>query len=243
MIRGNYRSRSRRPWKVKHWLVFFVCVAAFAGLVDLLTLPSVADLRTVNPATTAIIQARIAEAQRVHRPFAVRQQWVRLKSISPALRRAIVIAEDGNFFSHGGFDFAEMWYALRDALLEFDIPRGASTISQQLAKNLFLSESKNPWRKAREAALTWKLESALSKERILELYVNVIELGDGIFGVEAAAQHYFGVPAALLSTDQAAFLASIIPNPRTVYNPKQQSARVERRKALILRRMARAQRQ
>jgi len=133
--------------------------------------------------------------------------------IAPALKRAVLVAEDIRFFEHHGFDYGEMKTALEDALEEREVPRGASTITQQLAKNLWLSPSRNPLRKVKEAILTWQLERKLSKTRILELYLNVAELGPGLYGAGAASRRYFGKSPADLSEDEAAQLAASLPNP------------------------------
>ncbi len=128
--------------------------------------------------------------------------WTPYSAISPTLKRAVLVAEDIDFFSHHGFALAEMQNALEDALRDRELPRGASTITQQLAKNLWLSPSRNPLRKGKEALLTWQLERALSKRRILELYLNVVELGPGIYGVGAASQRYFGKAPADLDDER-----------------------------------------
>jgi monofunctional biosynthetic peptidoglycan transglycosylase len=156
--------------------------------------------------------------------------------MAPSLKRAVLVAEDINFFSHRGFDFAELEKAVREAIEDGEPPRGASTISQQLAKNLWLSPGRNPYRKLKEAALTWQLERRLDKRRILELYLNVVELGPGIFGVEAASRRYFGKAAAELSDGEAAQLAAALPNP-AAWHPGAPSRVYQRRVAAILRRM------
>jgi monofunctional biosynthetic peptidoglycan transglycosylase len=171
------------------------------------------------------------------------------------LQRAVLAGEDTNFATHNGFDYQAIqkaWdAALRDAAREAkkegenddwipelpDFKRGASTISQQLAKNLYLSSRRSFFRKGQEAILTVFLERTLTKRRILEIYLNVIEWGDGIYGGEAAAQHYFHKPASALSTNEAAFLSAMIPNPRTVFNPQVNPRRVSRRQRIILRGM------
>jgi monofunctional biosynthetic peptidoglycan transglycosylase len=165
--------------------------------------------------------------------------WTPYSAISPALKRAVLVAEDIGFFSHRGFALDEIHSALEDALRDRELPRGASTLTQQLAKNLWLSPSRNPLRKAREAVLTWQLERALSKRRILELYLNVAELGPGVYGVGAASQRYFGKAAADLDEHEAAQLAAALPNP-AAWHPGVGSAAYLRHVAAIERRMARA---
>jgi len=199
------------------------------------TWPNVAQLANANPRTTAFIE-RYRQSQREQgRPDAVRWEWVPYERISASLKRAVVSAEDMEFFFHHGFSSAEMKSALTRALHRFEAPRGASTITQQLAKNLWLSPSRDPLRKLKEAILTRQLERHLSKRRILELYLNVVELGPGIYGAEAAAEFYFGKPAAELTEHEAAELAASLPRPST-WHPGRDSrpyqsyvAEVERR--------------
>jgi monofunctional glycosyltransferase len=140
--------------------------------------------------------------------------WVPLSKVSPYVMKAVIIAEDDKFWSHEGFDFEAMQKALEKDIAKKKFKAGGSTISQQLAKNLYLTPAKNPVRKIKEAILTWRLERQLSKRRIMELYLNVAEWGDGIFGIEAAARKHYSKNAAALSAREAATLASIIPNPR-----------------------------
>jgi monofunctional biosynthetic peptidoglycan transglycosylase len=212
-------------------------------------------LQSENPSSTSLIEARASEAQAQGVQPKRFQVWVPLNRISTHLQRAVIAGEDSNFQTHRGFDYKAIqkaWDdALRDAASEAkkegenedwlpNIPefrRGASTISQQLAKNLYLSSRRSFFRKGQEAILTALLESALTKRRILELYLNVIEWGDGVYGAEAASQYYFHKPASALTANQAAFLSAIIPNPRTVFNPRVNPRRVARRQRIILRGM------
>ncbi|HET7826243.1 MAG TPA: monofunctional biosynthetic peptidoglycan transglycosylase [Anaeromyxobacter sp.] len=187
-------------------------VAAAAAL--WLALPDPAPLARENPRTTALIEQRRAEARASRRPFRPAQAWVPLDRISPVLVKAVLASEDANFFGHDGID----WEAIRGAA-EHDLKvgrfaRGASTITQQLARNLWLGTEKSLWRKAKEAVLAAKLERALPKKRILALYLNVAEMGDGAFGVEAGARQRFGTSAAALTPAQAVVLASLLPAPR-----------------------------
>ncbi len=198
------------------------------------TLPDVKPLRTSWPRTTAFIERRKAELARAGEP--TRLEWVPvpISRISPHLRRAVVAAEDARFYEHDGVD----WEAIRGAL-EKDwekrrLSAGASTITQQLAKNLYLSSSRTPWRKLKEWAITHRLERLLPKERILELYLNVVELGRRTYGVEAAARRYFGKSAASLTPREAAMLAAMLPSPQ-IYDPVRHASRVERRARRILR--------
>lgn len=212
-------------------------------------------LRTEDPVTTSLIEARASEARSRGQEPKRYQVWLPVGRISSHLQRAVLAGEDTNFATHNGFDYQAIqkaWdEALRDATREAkkegenddwlpNIPefkRGASTITQQLAKNLYLSSKRSFFRKGQEAILTILLERTLTKRRILELYLNVIEWGDGIYGAEAASQYYFHKPASALNGNQAAFLSAMIPNPRTVFNPRINPRRVARRQRIILRGM------
>jgi monofunctional biosynthetic peptidoglycan transglycosylase len=211
--------------------------AGFAGAAYLyLTLPDVRPLRTSNPETTAFIELRAREArQKGNEPRRV-QRWVSYAKISPHLKRAVLVAEDSGFWKHEGIDFEQMKESMEINIERGEFVRGASTITQQLAKNLYLSPAKNPIRKLREILIARRLEAELSKQRILELYLNVIEWGDGIYGAEAAARSYFRKPAAHLGPTEAALLAAAIVNPRLL-SPARPSARLRRRQEMIMRRM------
>ena len=214
-----------------------VGAVAFACLVyAYLTLPDVRALARSNPTTTAFIELRAEEAvAKGTRPRRV-QRWVGYSHVSPELKRAVLVAEDDAFFHHEGVDLAQLQESLEIDWARGRFTRGASTITQQLAKNLYLSPSKNPLRKLRELIIARRLEAELKKARILELYLNVIEWGDGIYGCEAAAQTYFQSPSALLNQSEAALLAGAIINPRLL-NPARPTPRLLRRQQLILRRM------
>jgi monofunctional glycosyltransferase len=201
-----------------------------------LTLPDVRPLRLSNPQTTAFMELRAQEARRLGRVPRHAQRWVTYQHISPDLKRAVLVAEDDAFWQHEGVDLEQLQESLEADVARGRWFRGGSTITQQLAKNLYLSPSKNPLRKIRELILARRLESTLKKARILELYLNVIEWGDGIYGVEAAAQTYFHAPASTLGARESALLAAAIVNPR-VLNPAHPGARLFRRQQVILRRM------
>jgi monofunctional glycosyltransferase len=201
-----------------------------------LTLPDVRPLATENPKTTAFMQLRLREAREEGRTLQIRQQWVPYPRISNTLRRAVLVAEDSAFFDHEGIDLKQIKAVLEANWEEGKFSRGASTITQQLAKNLYLSPSRNPVRKLKELLITRRLEAALTKRRILEIYLNVIEWGDGIFGCEAASRAYFGKPASALTADEAALLAGAIINPRE-HNPAHPTRRLLRRQQIIVRRM------
>jgi monofunctional biosynthetic peptidoglycan transglycosylase len=212
-------------------------------------------LRSVNPATTSLITARAEEAEAHGQQPKREQTWVPLEHISPNLQRAVLAGEDTNFMTHRGFDYEALQKAwdegMREATREAkkegedddwlptlpDFKRGASTISQQLAKNLYLSSRRSFFRKGQEAILTIFLERTLTKRRILELYLNVIEWGDGVYGAEAASQYYFHKSASALRPNEAAYLSAMIPNPRTVFNPQVNPRRVARRQRIIARGM------
>ncbi len=201
-----------------------------------LTLPDVRSLADTNPTTTAFMELRVREAERAGRKFQIRHRWVPYNQISANLRRAVIVTEDAAFFDHDGIDLNELKASLEKNWEEGQVLRGGSTITQQLAKNLYLSESRNPMRKVTELLIARRLEAALTKRRIFEIYLNMIEWGDGIFGCEAAARAYFGGPCASLNVNQAALLAGAIINPR-VHSPAKPTRRLLRRQQIIIRRM------
>ena len=228
----------RRRWA--RWLVGALG-AGFASVAYVyLALPDVRGLATENPATTAFIELRREEAHDRGRAFNLRRRWVPYNRIANSLKRAVIVAEDSAFFAHEGLDYEQIRESIEDSLEDGGAIRGASTITQQLAKNLYLSESRNPVRKLRELLITRRLEAALSKRRILEIYLNSIEWGDGIFGCEAAARAYFGKGAAELGAAESALLAGAIINPR-VHSPARPTRRLLRRQQIILRRMGAAE--
>jgi monofunctional biosynthetic peptidoglycan transglycosylase len=227
---------AHRKWIV--WIRRAILLVLLGALVYHSTIViQIIRFRTINPRMTALMRQRAREARARGQVPKRLQVWLPYERFSPHLVRAVLAGEDPRFFVHHGFDWDQIREAIQENLEEGEIVRGASTITQQLAKNLFLSTSRNPVRKLHEAVITVELEMLLGKRRILELYLNVIEWGDGIYGAEAAARHYFGRSAAQLTPEQAAFLAAIIPNPRETYNPARHPARVERRRRIIQRRM------
>jgi monofunctional biosynthetic peptidoglycan transglycosylase len=201
-----------------------------------LTLPDVRPLVKTNPTTTAFMAIRAQEARDKGQTPRHVQRWIGYAQVSAELKRAVLVAEDDAFFQHEGVDFEQLQESLEVDWARGRFSRGASTITQQLAKNLYLSPSKNPLRKLRELIIARRLEAELKKARILEIYLNVIEWGDGVYGAEAAAQTYFHQPASTLSAVQSALLAGAIVNPRLL-NPAKPTARLLRRQQLILRRM------
>ena len=203
-----------------------------------LTLPDVRPLARVNPTTTAWMQMRARDARAEGKPLRHQQRWVPYSRISRSLQRAVLAAEDAAFFEHEGVDYAELRKAVEEAIEKGEELRGASTLTQQLAKNLYLSPSRDPLRKVRELIITRRLEANLTKTRIFEIYLNVVEWGDGIWGAEAAARAHFGVSASSLTREQAALLAGALINPIR-YSPSNPPARLKRRQQIILARMNR----
>jgi len=208
---------------------------AYLGYVWI-TLPDVRPLRTTNPTSTAFIDLRMHEAAARGQTPRRLQRWTSYGQISQDLKRAVLVAEDDAFWQHEGIDFEQLQESVVLDWARGRFLRGGSTITQQLAKNLYLSPSKNPIRKLRELVIARRLEAELSKRRILELYLNVIEWGDGVYGAEAAAQRYFQMPASSLGPEESALLAASIVNPRLL-SPAHPNARLRRRQQLILRRM------
>jgi monofunctional biosynthetic peptidoglycan transglycosylase len=200
----------------------------------LVTMPDISSLARRNPTTTALMEHRRTTASESGRSASRQWAWVPLTRISAHLQRAVVAAEDASFFIHEGFD----WEGIRDAAIENleagELKRGGSTITQQLAKNLYLSSERSLFRKAREALITRAIEHRLTKERILELYLNVAEWGRGIYGAEAAARHHFGKSADVLTAEEAAWLAAMLPSPRR-YDPIRKTTALTRRQQRILR--------
>ena len=190
-----------------------------------------------NPSSSAFMEARL-DVMQVNNPKAeLHYQWVPYEKISPHLKRAVMASEDAKFLRHEGFDWESMQTAWEKNLKKGRVVSGGSTISQQLAKNLFLSGRRTPWRKGEEAIITLMMENMMSKRRILEIYLNVIEWGDGVFGAEAAARHYYNISAASLGPAQAAKMAAMVPNPR-YYDKNRSDRRLLRKTAIIQRRMA-----
>ena len=193
-----------------------------------------------NPASTAFMDARL-DIMREKMPTAkIKHQWVPYTKISQHLKRAILVAEDDRFVDHEGFDWDGIQKAMNKNQKQGKVVAGGSTISQQLAKNLFLSGERSMLRKGEEALITLMMERILAKERILEIYLNVIEWGDGVFGAEAASRHYFGITAAQLSPEQAAKLAAMVPRPR-FYDRNRNAPWLQKKTQIILERMPRAQ--
>ncbi|MBF0506939.1 MAG: monofunctional biosynthetic peptidoglycan transglycosylase [Nitrospirae bacterium] len=213
-------------------ILLLLLVAAILGVCYSFIYPDMASLRKGAVKKTSFMEYREREWRREGKIIKIRQIWTPFSNISPFLVKAVLIGEDDKFWRHEGFDLEAMQKAMEKDLKEKKFKFGGSTISQQLAKNLFLTPSKNPLRKLREAILTWRMEKKLTKRRILELYLNVAEWGEGIFGIEAASRFYYGKPASALGPEEAAKLASVLPNPR-IYNPLGTSRYVANRSRII----------
>ena len=211
------------------WLLVVVVAAG---------LPQPGDLATRAPVMTQVMRDRVREAADRGARLRIERVWVPYERISPLLRRAVLIAEDDAFFSHDGLDWDEIGQSARANLRAGRVVRGGSTITQQLAKNLWLGEQRTLTRKLAEMILALRLERALTKRRIFELYLNEIEWGDGVFGIESASRHWFGTTARDLTPRQAAYLAAVIINPRR-FSPVAPNRRIERRAHMILSRMHR----
>jgi len=189
-----------------------------------------------NPSTSAFMERRLEVLQEDNPEAALRHKWVPYARISINLKRAMIAAEDAKFLDHDGFDWEAIQKAYEKNIVKGKIVAGGSTISQQLAKNLFLSGKRTPWRKGQEALITIMIEKVMTKRRIFEIYLNIIEWGNGVFGAEAAARHYFGTSAAYLDAEQAAHLAAMVPKPR-YYDRVRYTPLLERRTGIILERM------
>ncbi|MGD1046826.1 MAG: monofunctional biosynthetic peptidoglycan transglycosylase, partial [Bacteroidota bacterium] len=219
---------------IKSLLIFFLVVVIF----QILFLPydNIRQLKTKNAGETAFMREQAANAKEENRELHKMQYWISLRSIPQDAIDAVIVSEDGTFWTHNGFDWFEFRESIERNFEEGRAVRGASTITQQLVKNLYLSSSKNPLRKFKEWILTWYMEQHLGKSRILEIYFNVIEWGDGVYGIEAASRYYFDKSASNLNREECARLAAIIPNPRK-HRADVDSKYVLRRSKLILERM------
>jgi len=220
------------------FFLFIFLLLAFLSAIYFLFMPDISQLQKKNPSKTAIMEYREQEWRKKGKKIKIFQVWVPFSRISPFLKKAVLIAEDDKFWEHEGFDYESMMKAIEKDLEAGRFKFGGSTISQQLAKNLYLSPTKTFWRKIPEAILTWKMEKVLSKRRILELYLNIVEWGEGIFGAEAAARHYFQKSAFDLMPLEAAKLAAVLPNPRR-YDPVGEQRYILRRADFIYKVMIR----
>ncbi len=203
-------------------VIFIVAVVVFIYIIIQLSLPDVNSLINSNPKTTALMEQRKEEAKEVGKKIRIRQQWVSFVQIPKLLKKTVRISEDANFYFHEGIDLDELKESIKKNWEKGEFARGASTITQQLAKNLYLSTEKSIWRKVKEFFITRELESTLSKNRIFHLYLNVIEYGRGIFGVAAASRYYFGKSVSELNDEEIIRLTAVIPKPLSV-RPDQNS--------------------
>jgi monofunctional biosynthetic peptidoglycan transglycosylase len=235
---GGLMRPARAAWKIFCYSLGALVIAGLA--VQLWFFAHVLWWRSYQPEASAFMQARAEQLRAKYPKAKLAQQWVPYERISVQLKRAVVAAEDAKFVDHEGFDWEAISKAIERNERKGKVVAGASTISQQLAKNLFLSGERSWVRKGEEAVITWMLETVLSKRRILELYLNYAEWGEGVFGAEAAARHHFGSTAAALNASQAAFLAAILPSPRR-YGRGQVTPYVSGRMETILARMPAAQ--
>ena len=232
-------AERKKPWIQSHPVRFAVYGMSAFVFAEYLALPntSLQVLRTHHPSITAVMEQRIDEAEAKGKKLVLYKRWVPLSKISPNLIHAVIVSEDGTFYSHEGVDWYEVEESIKKNIERGKAARGGSTISQQLSKNLYLSTSKDPIRKLKELIITLRMERILSKRRILELYLNLIEWGNGVFGAEAAAQKYFHKPASELTREEAALLAAVIPNPRR-YSVTHPSQYILKRESTILSRMS-----
>jgi monofunctional biosynthetic peptidoglycan transglycosylase len=219
--------------------LLFLLIAIVAWLAwELITFPDVTVLAKERPKTTAFMEQRKERLRDEGKSDVLEWRWVPYGSIAPALRRGVLVAEDNSFYEHEGVDVGGMKEAFERNWKKRKLTNGGSTITQQLAKNLYLSPSRNPLRKIREYFIARSLEKHLTKKRILEIYLNVVEMGERVYGAEAAARHYFGKSASALSPREAALLAGCLPNPR-IMNPGSPNKRLRARQRMILSRMKR----
>ena len=217
-MRNKAASSTRKGGNaIARWLFGALAVGFGVIVYGYLTLPDVRPLATSNPTTTAFMELRAEEARSQGKAPRKVQRWIKYGRISPDLKRAVLVAEDAAFWQHDGVDYDELQKSIELDWARGQLLRGASTITQQLAKNLYLSPSRNPLRKLRELVITRRLEAELQKARILELYLNLIEWGDGVYGVEAASQTYFGQSASALGPTASALLAGAIASAAAVF--------------------------
>jgi monofunctional biosynthetic peptidoglycan transglycosylase len=228
----------RRLARILAWLA--VAAATVFLVVQLSFLARVWWWKDHNPQSTAFIQSRMEQLRARDPQAKLRQSWVPYERVATSLKRAVVVAEDAKFADHEGFDWEAIEKAREKNLKKGRIVAGGSTISQQLAKNLFLSGERSALRKGQEALITVMIEHVMDKRRILEIYLNVIEWGEGVFGAEAAARHYYGVAASALAPEQSARLAAMVPNPR-FYDRNRNTAFLARHTQTILARMPQAE--
>jgi monofunctional glycosyltransferase len=228
------KAKPSRRRRILQWLILGPIAIVF--LVQLYFFSQVLWYAQFNPGMTSMMSLQLDALRKKNPKARLQQQWVPYNKISPHLKRAVIASEDANFNEHDGLDFEAMQKAYEKNSKRRKVVGGGSTITQQLAKNLFLSGSRSYLRKGQEAVIAFMLESVMSKERILEIYLNVVEYGSGIFGAEAAARHYYRTSAAALGQEQSARLAVMLPNPR-YYDRHRDTNYLARRTGLIMQRM------
>jgi monofunctional biosynthetic peptidoglycan transglycosylase len=229
-------AKTKRRLGVGRIVTLLVAITAAWAIFTWLRLPDAAALKTANPKTTSLMDGRAHEAREKGLPVRHRQVWVPLSAIAKTAVAAVLISEDAAFYQHSGVDTVELHKAMEQAIARHHLGRGASTITQQLAKNLWLSTDRSLLRKLKELLLAKRLEANLTKSRILNLYLNVVEWGDGVYGIEAASLEHFGVHANALSPAQGAMLASMLPAPRKRL-PRLKPVALHRHALLILDRL------
>lgn len=237
LLKTNEQPVKRKAWSIRRWIGRFVLIGIVVfSLWELSVLARVWWWRDHNPPVSAFMRERELQRAQAHLPPLQPHPWVTYAHISSNLKRAVVAAEDSRFLQHHGFDWEGIELAFKKDMRKGKLVAGGSTISQQLAKNLFLSERRSIWRKAQEALITIMIENVWSKQRILEVYLNEIEWGDGLFGCEQAARHYFASSAQGLGPEQAALLAAMIPNPR-FYDHHRGNTKLQNKTSTVLARM------
>lgn len=220
------------------YIIFIIFIIFIASILYILPafFYDVKKLVKENPTPTSFMKYRMKQWENQGLNKKIKNSWIPLKQISRSMRLAVIVSEDARFWQHDGFDLKAIQNAFEENLKSGRFKYGASTISQQVAKNIYLSPSKNPLRKIKEAIITYRMEQIISKKRILEIYLNIAEMGDGIFGVQEAARHYFGKSSSALNIAESAQLAAILPNP-IKYNPKSNSKFVTSRAKIIANRI------
>ena len=212
----NIKNQLKSGLKLRPLLLIFASLFIVWCIWFYFTLPDVSYLKTENPEKTALMELRIEQATEANKKYRIKQTWIRFGDVPELLKKSIRITEDAAFYDHSGLDWTEFWESVKKNVEEGEFARGGSTITQQLAKNLYLSTEKSLFRKFRELFISYSLESELSKNRIFHIYLNIIEFGPGIFGVQAASQYYFDSKVQDLSLSQIVRLTAIIPRPLKV---------------------------
>ncbi len=225
-------------WKIIKGFFFLILLVILGGALFLVNLPNISWLKNHNPQTTRFMEIYLDEWEDKGENPVIDHRWIPLSQISSHLKRGVMIAEDDAFYQHNGFDWKQIKESLKVNWKKKAFKRGGSTITQQLVKNLYLGPQKNIFRKIREWILTYQMEQTLTKDRILELYLNLIEWGPGVYGAEAACRYYFGTSAGSLSASQAAYLAAILPNPK-LYGTARYKRKANWRANLIQKKMTR----